>query len=76
VDPDFHNTGLRDMVETVSRSIRVLAGTEIALCLLTARKGDLFTSVPDPKLEMTDPDRDPSNENQEFQIRHLFRIFP
>jgi hypothetical protein len=35
----IHNTAFRGMVETVSGSIRVLGGTEIALCLATARKG-------------------------------------
>jgi hypothetical protein len=32
------------MVETVSGSIRVLGGTEIALCLATARKGQQATA--------------------------------
>jgi hypothetical protein len=35
----IHNTAFRGMVETVSGSIRFLGGTEIALCLATARKG-------------------------------------
>jgi len=34
----------------------------------------LETSVPDPKLIISDPDPDPQTENQEFRIRIRIRI--
>jgi len=47
----------------------------MAVKIRKSRKGHLFcysgTSVPDPKLLITDSDPDPQTENQEFQTRIL-----